>query len=124
MNEIEKLDEQALHALKLEVAAGDERAFRRLFDAFSPKLTGFALAMIRVKDGATEVVDQVFVRIWQQRQQITDILNIKVYLYAAVKNAALILHFKEGQGTNYRTVRSDQYSDIGFRFSGATNDQL
>lgn len=35
------------------------------------------------------MIADVFIRIWQQRQKLTGIGNLKVYLYAAVKNQCL-----------------------------------
>ena len=63
MSANEMFNEDILQNLKQRVAGGDERAFRQLFDIFSHKLTSFAWSMLKVKHGATEVVDQVFVKI-------------------------------------------------------------
>ncbi len=89
MGQIEMLDDQALRSLKEKIAGGNEKAFRVLFDHFSPRLTSFAYAMLKVNDAAIEVVDEVFVKIWKQRQQITAIQNLRVYLYTATKNISL-----------------------------------
>ena len=89
MNLIEDFNDPSLQNLKGRIAEDDERAFRQLFDSFAGKLTEFAFAMLKAKDAATDIVDQVFVKIWQQRKQILLIHNLKVYLYAATKNAAL-----------------------------------
>jgi RNA polymerase sigma-70 factor (family 1) len=89
MNHSEIFNDQVLQNLKEKIAEGDERAFRRLFDNFSPKLIEFACAMLKLKEAATEVVDQVFVKIWQQRKQVISIQNLRVYLYTATKNTAL-----------------------------------
>ncbi|GEP88807.1 RNA polymerase sigma-70 factor, ECF subfamily [Chitinophaga terrae (ex Kim and Jung 2007)] len=71
------------------IANGDEQEFRRLFHYFSPRLNQFAFSIIRVKEAATEVVDDVFIRLWKQKEKATTIANIRVYLYVAVKNSAL-----------------------------------
>jgi RNA polymerase sigma-70 factor (ECF subfamily) len=60
-----------------------------LFHYFSPRLNQFAFSIIRVKEAATEVVDDVFIRLWKQKEKATTIANIRVYLYVAVKNSAL-----------------------------------
>ena len=82
-------DDHLLQGLKERIAESDQRAFRILFDNFSPRLTEFAFSMLKTNDSATEIVDEVFVRIWQHRQQIVSIQNLKVYLYTATKNSAL-----------------------------------
>ena len=121
MNQLDNLNEEALTSLKEEIASGDERSFRRLFDLFSPKLRDFAFAMFRAKDGATEVVDQVFVKVWQQRQQIVHIHNLKVYLYAAVKNASLNYLSKKARE---QVTEPFDYIDIEIRDLDSPEQQM
>ena len=89
MNGADIQNELVLQGIKERIALGDEKAFRQLFDSFAPKLIQFALAIVREKDGAVEIVDEVFVKIWKQKDQAPLIRNLKVYLYSAVKNTAL-----------------------------------
>lgn len=121
MNQLDNLNEEALTSLKENIASGDERSFRRLFDLFSPKLRDFAFAMLRTKDGATEVVDQVFVKVWQQRQQIVLIHNLKVYLYAAIKNASLNYLSKKAKD---QVTEPFDYIDIEIRDLDSPEQQM
>ena len=89
MSDTEIINDQVLEGLKKRIAESDQQAFRMLFDSYSPKLIVFAFSMVKLRDAATEIVDEVFVRIWQQRQRIVFIQNLKVYLYSATKNTAL-----------------------------------
>lgn len=72
-----------------EVARGNQTAFRELYNLYFQKLFLFAKAIVKTKDGATEVVDEVLVNIWKQREQLPGIQNLRVYLYTAVKNKSL-----------------------------------
>lgn len=47
-----------------QTAAGDRRAFRRLYDATSPKLFAQALHIMRRRDAAEDVLQEAYVRIW------------------------------------------------------------
>ncbi len=58
-------DDAALQALLLAVAAQDRLAFRKLYDAVSPKLFGTVLRIVRNRPAAEEVLQDVFLRIWQ-----------------------------------------------------------
>lgn len=71
------------------IADGDERAFRRLFQYYSPRLNQFAWSIVKMKEAAAEIVDDVFIRLWKQREKVSSISNIRVYLYVAVKNSSL-----------------------------------
>lgn len=78
-----------LPALLQQIAAGDPAAFRQLYAAFYRQLCRFALAIVKTKELSEEVVEDVFIRVWQQRESITEIKNVRVYLYTATKNTSL-----------------------------------
>lgn len=88
------------------IAKSDQMAFRSLFDHYEEKLSLFAKAIVKNKDAATEVIDEIFVRIWKQRSQIVSIKNLNVYLYTATKNASL----------NYISRRANQQVTEPFDF--------
>ena len=48
------------------VAGGDRQAFAHLYDATAPKLYGIILRILRRRDEADEVVQDVDVKIWQR----------------------------------------------------------
>lgn len=48
------------------VAGGDRQAFAQLYDATAPKLYGIILRILRRRDEADEVVQDVYVKIWQR----------------------------------------------------------
>lgn len=78
-----------LQHLQTQIALGDQRAFRRLFDLYTERLTRFAHSLVRNKEAATEVVDEVFVKVWKNREEVTGILHFNTYLYTAIKNTSL-----------------------------------
>lgn len=75
--------------LKIRIADGEEPAFRKLFDLLFTHLTQFAFSLVRSKEAATEIVDGIFIRLWNNRATILLIENIKVYLYKTTKNSSL-----------------------------------
>jgi RNA polymerase sigma-70 factor (ECF subfamily) len=78
-----------LKELQLRVAQGDESAFTQLYLHFGKKLILFGVSLVRSKEIAEELVEDVFVKLWANRATITGIENLTVYLYIAVKNKAL-----------------------------------
>ena len=104
MSQLTAITENDIRCLQEQIALGNERAFRQLFDFFSEKLFRFAFAIIKTKDGATEVVDEVFVKIWKQRTNIAGIelfKNIPVYI---CKKRFTQLFITEGQRPNNRII--------------------
>lgn len=58
--------EDDLDALLGKVAHGDQRAFARLYQLAAPKLFGLVLRILRRRDWAEEVLQEVFVVLWRQ----------------------------------------------------------
>ncbi len=68
------------------IADGSEVAFNNLFRHFYLNLVHFAMDIVHSKSAAEEIVSDVFVKIWQQQQDIMRIQNLRVFLFVAVKN--------------------------------------
>lgn len=75
--------------IKPSLAEGDEKSFRILFDALFPRLSQFAYSVVKSQEVAKDIVDEVFIRFWNNRATIPQIDNLLVYLYKATKNAGL-----------------------------------
>lgn len=66
----------------------DQGAFKQLYQLLFFRLYQFAYSYLNTKEHAEEVVNDVFLRLWQKRHTLNTIDNIHVYLYVAVKNAS------------------------------------
>lgn len=55
-----------LAALLPRIAAGDEAAFRALYDTLAPRVLGLALRILRERAAAEEAVIDVFAQVWKQ----------------------------------------------------------
>lgn len=71
------------------VQAGREHAFEQMFDAFYERLCAFAAGIVGSKDEARHVVHDVFLKIWQRREEWAVRRSLKAYLYQATRNQAL-----------------------------------
>lgn len=67
----------------------DERALEELYLMFYPSLVRFASSLVLQVPVAEEIVEDVFIRLWQNRETLPQINNLKVYLFVAVKNRSL-----------------------------------
>lgn len=72
-----------------QVAAGDQQAFRQLYHTYYKRLFHFAFSLVKTKENAEEIVEDVFIKLWGQRANIPEIQHLKVYLYTATRNTAL-----------------------------------
>lgn len=71
------------------LAEGDAAAFAALFRRYYDALCVFAEGYVRSPDDAEEVVEEVFVRLWERREHLDVRVSVKAYLYSATKNQAL-----------------------------------
>lgn len=76
---------------------GNEMALTGLYRLFYSKLHYFSQSIVRSPEDAEEIVEDVFVKLWANRQQITTIENLSVYLYVAVKNRSFNLMTRKGR---------------------------
>jgi RNA polymerase sigma-70 factor (ECF subfamily) len=76
-------------------ALGDEVAFERLYKLYFPRLYAFSLKIIADSDHAGDVVQNVFIRLWETRGTFRYEYP-EAFLYTMVRNASLnyIRHLK------------------------------
>ncbi|WP_316809695.1 RNA polymerase sigma-70 factor [Pedobacter heparinus] len=72
-----------------EIHEGNELAFNELFLAYYDRLVSFSMTYVKQQEHAEELTSELFVKLWLKRDTLTGILKPEVYLYIAVKNAAL-----------------------------------
>lgn len=78
-----------LPALATAIRAGDESAFRQLFDALYGPLLGFASSFVRDDAVAEDVVQEAFVRLWDRRSRLEEDIPLRAWLFRTVRNLAL-----------------------------------
>ncbi len=68
---------------------GNEDAFEFIFLTFYNELCNYACSILRDKDTAEEIVQEVFVKLWENRTELSIKLSVKSYLYRAVHNQCI-----------------------------------
>jgi RNA polymerase sigma-70 factor (family 1) len=67
----------------------DEAAFGELFHLFYPRLLLFTEAILKNREAAEEAVEDVFLKLWENRKVLPAINNLNYYLLVAVKHRGL-----------------------------------
>ncbi len=75
--------------LLLNVADGDENAFRQLFRNYYALLATYIFHITKSTELSEEVVSDVFLKIWLQRETLSGIKDFKAYLFIVSRNHAL-----------------------------------
>ena len=71
------------------IASGNTKAFEMLFRAHYPGMCVFAARMVSTRDVAEDLVQEVFLYVWRQRDVWRVDSSVKQYLYAALRHGAL-----------------------------------
>lgn len=67
----------------------DQSAYKELFLLLHSRLKQFAYSILKSNEEAEELVSDVFIRIWEKKDQLTTIETPLLYFYTTVKNLAL-----------------------------------
>lgn len=75
--------------LSLRIKLGDQQAFELLFHKYYVRLCAFSNKYLNDREEAQEIVQEVFVKIWEGRETINPEDNLKAYLFKIAQNLSL-----------------------------------
>jgi RNA polymerase sigma-70 factor (ECF subfamily) len=79
---------ETLNGIIQKVAKGDSKAFTELYDYYREPGLRFITSIVKDKEESENLLQEVFIKIWQRRDQINPELNFNAYLFACLKNMA------------------------------------
>ncbi len=80
--ESKHIDRDLLQKLKV----GDRKAFQIIFDAYSERLFHFAYSYLKDSNDTEEIVQDVFLRLWEIRNEVDEEKSFKSFLYKMTVN--------------------------------------
>lgn len=113
--------------LLYELSQGNELAFTKLYNEYKNVVFSTALKITKSRILAEEVVQDVFLKIWQNHENLAEITNIENYLFIISRNHIFDMIKKIARDTslvvdsNYKststndtedTIKDDQYNII------------
>jgi len=75
--------------LLTKLMSGDKQAYEWLFNCYYPKLTFFANRFVNDMSIAEEITGEVFVVLWEKREQLNITSSVDAYLYSMTKNRCI-----------------------------------
>ena len=72
-----------------EVAPSPEIVLKRLFDAQFHQLVLSSFGYVKDYDQAQDIVQDTFVKVWQQYDRVKEVKDLKGYLFRAVRNSSM-----------------------------------
>ena len=102
---------------------GDENAFKYFFDTYYDNLCNFVNSYLRDETISEDVVQSIFIYLWEKKDSLPSDCSIKSYLYAASKNKSLnqLRNIKNknrivGDLLNQSELISDEKADLFLEF--------
>lgn len=87
MKPVAKINEAIIEGVK----NGDMAAFDMIYRAYSKRLFRFVFGIIKTETDAEEIVQEVFVKIWESHKKIDDFALFDSYLFTIAYNSTITL---------------------------------
>jgi len=81
---------------------GDFEAFDRLFWCYNQRLYHFALSIIKNNEDARDVVQEVFLRVWKNRENLDEQSSLQSFLFTISYNIIVDTMRKKVSDRNFR----------------------
>jgi len=91
------------------IRKSDENAFRELFMKYFSRLCAFVQTILRVEEKAQDVVQKVFVKLWEKRTLLLITENVFGYLMTSCKNESFNLIKMEKTREKYEHTYASDY---------------
>lgn len=99
---------------------GNKEAFQNLFEEYAKRIFVFAKGYLKSKEEAEEVVQEVFVKIWNVRASINTELSFKSYLFKITYNYIRELFLKKNRENSYK----HEILDFAVDFDNRTEERI
>lgn len=81
---------------------GNPHALERLYLSFYGRLFRFTQALVKQAEVTEEIIADIFIKLWERRETLMEIENLRVYLYVAARNRSLnYLNWKSRDVVSY-----------------------
>ncbi|MEN2398271.1 RNA polymerase sigma-70 factor [Flavobacterium sp. MC2016-06] len=98
-----------------------EKAFRKLFDLYYQDIYGYSVSLLKSKEAAEENVQDVFMKVWQHRENLNIEQSFKAYIFTIARNQAFNVLNKAAndielkEAVFYESQKSHEYGDYSIR---------
>ena len=90
--------------------SGDKSCFNHLFRRYYSELYYYGIKIFADPDFVKESIQEVFIRIWETRESLADVDNVKPYLFISVRRMILTRKEKDKKRLNVELKKAENYS--------------
>jgi RNA polymerase sigma-70 factor (family 1) len=88
---------------------GDKQAYKTLFEKYGTKLYFFALKYLKEKEDTKDLLNEVFLKLWESRQNLKSNSSLKAYLFTIAYNNIRQRFLKKMREEKYIRVFAEEY---------------
>lgn len=89
---------------------GDDAAFEKIYNKTYPVLFSYVLNFLENRLFVEDVLEEIFLNLWEKRENLHIDVSIKSYLFKSAKNACLDFVRKKNVRDSYRTKIEKKYN--------------
>src|SRR5688572_2174241 len=102
--------------LVLELLQGSKNAFEKLYHAYSPRLYGKVLKLVKSDTHAREILQDVFLKLWEYRASVDPDKSFRSFLFKIAENKLYDFFRKASREQSIQaqltTIASAEYSSM------------
>jgi RNA polymerase sigma-70 factor (family 1) len=72
-----------------QMAAGDENAFRSIYQNWYARIHAYVLSLVKSPQLAEDLIQEIFIKVWETRDQMGGVQNFGAFLFAISRNHAI-----------------------------------
>jgi len=110
------------NTLLTKMRTGDPNAFDKIFCNYYSNMCRYAYILIRDEDMSQSLVQAVFVKLWESRDNLGHVENLSAYLTTMVRNKCINFLNREKRIIKYGNIPVDVQTDNGTEQSIQKND--
>lgn len=95
------------YVLKLKL--GNEIAFQRIMEHWYSRLFNFAKGYLNDEENVKEVVQDVFIQLWDHRTRLSDDTSLNAYLFTLTRNRCIDFIRRERHVLQFRSDKQEEY---------------
>lgn len=78
-----------LESVLTQLADGKSAAIEELYDYYYPRLYNFSRTFLKLQEGIDDILQEVFIKIWQNRKNISSSATFNSYVFVVTRNLLL-----------------------------------
>lgn len=107
-----------------DLRSGNEKTFRQIMEHWYSRLYNFANGYLSNSENTKEVIQDVFLQLWDNRKKLIDNTSLNAYLFTLTRNRCIDLIRRERLMLQFRTDKQDEYLRLTENFNALSDPIL